>query len=121
MHPTASRASSSSCCALFVAVVLALVVLCDVVSGFIAPAVPVFAPSSSTTMSSTSSGRVSTEREAKSQFPALPTTVQGILFDMDGTLTDSDTLHFEAYRETFLKVRIESYGIRSKSNSVYRR
>eukprot|EP00903_Cladosiphon_okamuranus_P011003 g10392.t1 len=46
---------------------------------------------------------VSTEGEVK-QYPSLPTTVKGILFDMDGTLTDSDTLHFEAYRETFLKV-----------------
>lgn len=34
-----------------------------------------------------------------------PSVVKGILFDMDGTLTDSDTLHFEAYQETLLKVR----------------
>lgn len=48
---------------------------------------------------------VSTEGEVK-QYPSLPTTVKGILFDMDGTLTDSDILHFEAYRETFLKVKV---------------
>lgn len=41
---------------------------------------------------------------AKQQQLPLPFTIKGILFDMDGTLTDSDTLHFEAYRETFLKV-----------------
>lgn len=106
MHP-ARRAGSASCGAVFPAVVLALVVLGHVVGGFLAPAVPVIAPSSpgsSKIMSSTSSGGVSTEGETKNKWPALPTSVKGILFDMDGTLTDSDTLHFEAYRETFLKV-----------------
>lgn len=104
MHPTARRADSALCRAVFLAVVLALAVLCDVVSGFIAPAVRGFAPSSSRIMSSTGSGGVSSECEAKNQCPSLPASVKGILFDMDGTLTDSDTLHFEAYRETFLKV-----------------
>lgn len=47
---------------------------------------------------------------AKQQQLPLPSTVKGILFDMDGTLTDSDTLHFEAYRETFLKVHIIMLG-----------
>lgn len=28
---------------------------------------------------------------------------KGILFDMDGTLTDSDSLHYETYRDTLLK------------------
>lgn len=105
MHPTARREDSASCRAVLVAVVLVLAVLCDVVSGFIAPAaVRGFAPSSSRIMSSTSSGGASTECKAKNQCPSLPASVKGILFDMDGTLTDSDTLHFEAYRETFLKV-----------------
>lgn len=36
--------------------------------------------------------------------PAPPLVVKGLLLDMDGTLTDSDTLHFEAYRETLMKV-----------------
>ncbi len=52
---------------------------------------------------STCSRASAAEQEVR-QYPSLPTSVKGILFDMDGTLTDSDTLHFEAYRETFLKV-----------------
>lgn len=54
--------------------------------------------------SSSTTPIMSTESSAVERAPSLPTTVKGILFDMDGTLTDSDTLHFEAYRETFLKV-----------------
>ena len=50
------------------------------------------------------SSATSTEQDAaKKEQPSPPAIVKGVLFDMDGTLTDSDTLHFEAYRETFLK------------------
>lgn len=47
---------------------------------------------------------MSSEHHVAMNRPPLPSSIKGILFDMDGTLTDSDTLHFEAYRETFLKV-----------------
>lgn len=47
---------------------------------------------------------MSAEHHVATNSPSLPSSIKGILFDMDGTLTDSDTLHFEAYRETFLKV-----------------
>lgn len=67
---------------------------------------------SGTGAGASSNGGVSTEGEAKKQYPTLPTSVKGILFDMDGTLTDSDTLHFEAYRETFIKVpKYDSYRV----------
>ena len=50
------------------------------------------------------SSATSTEQDsARKDNPSPPAIVKGVLFDMDGTLTDSDTLHFEAYRETFLK------------------
>lgn len=65
------------------------------------------AGTSSPRASNHAKGAMSTSTEpdtAKHQQLPLPSTVKGILFDMDGTLTDSDTLHFEAYRETFLKV-----------------
>lgn len=90
MHPTAGRTSS---------VLWALLAL-DVSLAF------VVAPIRTCIMTSTTSiNAVSTEGEVK-QYPSLPKIVKGILFDMDGTLTDSDTLHFEAYQETFLKVTV---------------
>eukprot|EP00904_Undaria_pinnatifida_P010393 jgi/Undpi1/6484/HiC_scaffold_20.g08963.m1 len=53
-----------------------------------------------------SSSATSTEQDAaRKEQPSPPAIVKGVLFDMDGTLTDSDTLHFEAYRETFLKAK----------------
>ncbi|CAM9262174.1 unnamed protein product [Discosporangium mesarthrocarpum] len=48
--------------------------------------------------------RSATEREPCPKEPTCPSTIKGILFDMDGTLTDSDVLHYEAYRETLLQV-----------------
>lgn len=57
-----------------------------------------------------SSSITSTELDSvRKEKPSPPAIVKGVLFDMDGTLTDSDTLHFEAYRETFLKA---STGVR---------
>lgn len=97
MRSTSGRAGSVSChpgCVVFALALLAS----DVSLAF------VVAPSARTGIMSTGINAVSTTGEVK-QHPSLPTTVKGILFDMDGTLTDSDTLHFEAYRETFLKVR----------------
>ena len=97
MHPTAGRAGSVLCCRPGFFVALALLAF-DVRAFLVCPAVR-------TSIMNTGSGinAVSTEGEVK-QYPSLPKMVKGILFDMDGTLTDSDTLHFEAYRETFLKV-----------------
>lgn len=100
----------------------ALALLCDRVFAFVAPACAriMCSASSSSVGASISNGGVSTESEAKQQYPALPTSVKGILFDMDGTLTDSDTLHFEAYRETLMKVRSYSYhaGVKSRRADI---
>lgn len=98
MHPSAERAGSVLCRPGCVAA-LALLTF-DITLAF------VVGPSRTGIMRGSSGSSIntaSTEGEVK-QYPSLPTTVKGILFDMDGTLTDSDTLHFEAYRETFLKV-----------------
>ncbi|CAN0095003.1 unnamed protein product, partial [Ectocarpus fasciculatus] len=111
MHSAAGRARLNSCrAALFVAV-FALPVLCDVASAFVSPIAPArlltptnIMSSGGSSSSSSSSDAVSADSGATKQLPSLPATVKGILFDMDGTLTDSDTLHFEAYRETFLKL-----------------
>ncbi|CAM9885869.1 unnamed protein product [Ectocarpus sp. 6 AP-2014] len=75
--------------------------------------------SSSSSSSSSNSGAVSAESRATEQLPSLPATVKGILFDMDGTLTDSDTLHFEAYRETFLKLTPSFNGGERISREYY--
>ena len=99
--PASGRAGSVSCrpgCLVFALALLAFDVSLGFVVGPVAP--------SRTSIMNTGGGinAVSTEGEGIKQYPPLPTTLKGILFDMDGTLTDSDTLHFEAYRETFLKV-----------------
>jgi hypothetical protein len=31
--------------------------------------------------------------------PVFPTKLRGVLFDMDGTLSDSESLHFTAYKQ----------------------
>lgn len=97
MHPAAGRAGSVTCRPGYLAVALALVAF-DVALAFITTS-----GTSNIMRRHTSNNAVSTQGDVK-QYPSLPTTVKGILFDMDGTLTDSDTLHFQAYRETFLKV-----------------
>lgn len=95
-----------------ISTVVAIVVLSDAALAFVAP---IFHSSGSTSTtattagvdimsSSSSSSATPTEQEsARKERPSPPAVVKGVLFDMDGTLTDSDTLHFEAYRETFLK------------------
>lgn len=111
MHSAVGRACLNPCrAALFVAV-FALAVLCDIASAFFSPPVRLLTTTnimSSSSSISGNSGAVSAESGATKQLPSLTATVKGILFDMDGTLTDSDTLHFEAYRETFLKVRVST-------------
>jgi len=87
MGPTAGRARGISCRAVFL-----IWVFLDLAMSFVAPSTP-GGPIMSRAAGSTA------EDEVK-QYPPLPTSVKGILFDMDGTLTDSDTLHFEAYRGT---------------------
>ena len=37
--------------------------------------------------------------------PSTGKKLKGILFDMDGTLTDSDSVHFEAYRATISRIQ----------------
>ena len=69
---------------------------------------------------------ISAEQDAVAQHPLMPSIVKGILFDMDGTLTDSDSLHFEAYRETFLKVctnnlkhpELHSFSTETKTGAI---
>ncbi|KAG5190634.1 HAD-like domain-containing protein [Tribonema minus] len=39
-----------------------------------------------------------------------PAHIKGCLFDMDGTLVDSDELHFEAYRDIILEMRPDHNG-----------
>lgn len=57
---------------------------------------------------------MSAEHDVATKHPSLPSSIKGILFDMDGTLTDSDTLHFEAYRETFLEVGTRGLRVQNK-------
>lgn len=110
MRPTTLRSRLVEC---RVAVVTAaLTVLGDGVIAFVGPrAAPLIdrtdaaGPASARIFKRAGIGSVMpTEQDVVGRQPCLPPTVKGILFDMDGTLTDSDTLHFEAYRETFLKV-----------------
>lgn len=63
----------------------------------------------------TMAAREGVESLANERSPPLPSIIKGILFDMDGTLTDSDTLHFEAYRETLLTVRALRFESRGAS------
>ena len=35
--------------------------------------------------------------------PVFPARLAGVLFDMDGTLSDSETLHWGAYRRVFAR------------------
>lgn len=109
-----------------ISAVLAIFVLSDTALAFVAPIVHSSRSSTSKSSSTTatcalrrvrlqqqqsprvlgimSSSATSTEQDsARKENPSPPAIVKGVLFDMDGTLTDSDTLHFEAYRETFLK------------------
>lgn len=73
---------------------------------------------SSTTMKKSSSRVDATKSAASSGMPkAAPSQVKGVLLDMDGTMTDSDTLHFEAYRETLAKVSLQSTCCTLVSNS----
>eukprot|EP01041_Mallomonas_annulata_P007844 gene7844-16052_t len=51
----------------------------------------------STIMQKTSSGTIFSPH-------LFPASIKGILFDMDGTLTDSDSLHYESFRQVLLEL-----------------
>lgn len=42
--------------------------------------------------------------------------VEAVLFDVDGTLCDSDPLHYYAFREMLLEVSSISYSLKGKAN-----
>lgn len=106
MHPTAGRKGSVVWSSGYLVVALVLLAF-DVARAFVAT------PSGRANIMMGSRNAAVSTGEVK-QYPSLPTTVKGILFDMDGTLTDSDTLHFEAYRETFLKVGSSNWMLRPR-------
>jgi len=45
--------------------------------------------------------------------------IKGVLFDIDGTLFDSDPVHFEVFQELLAKEGINGVGVRFPSLHVY--
>ena len=50
--------------------------------------------------------------------PVLAKQLRGVLFDMDGTLSDSEALHWRAYREVFLRL-VPTFGANPISRDFY--